>query len=192
GARLGGFAVLAEVHGPVRGDRPAVGVPPQVVLAVDLLRRQERARVPELVGGDDVSVQLAVERDVHVLAGGGDDQYRLVHVGQRPVHGDRALPAGPAVVGLEQHHARVEGVQESGVDGAAPAGLVGVGGYLDLRVVLPADALAGQPADELLTTPGGPAVGGLAEQHAGPGAGRGALVGVDPGDELVDQVRVMG
>src|SRR6266851_1599036 len=49
GPRLAGLAVLAEVHGPAWADGPAVGVPPQVVLAVDLLRRQERARLPELV-----------------------------------------------------------------------------------------------------------------------------------------------
>ncbi len=93
---------------------------------------------------------------------------------------------------LEQHHAGIKGVQEGGVDGPAPAGPVAVGGHLDLGVELPSDSLAGQPADELLGTPGEPAVGGLAEQHAGPGAARGALAGVDPGDELVDQVRVMG
>ena len=190
GARLGGFAVLAEVHGPVRGDGPAVGVPPQVVLAVDLLWRQERARVPELVRGHHVAVQLAVERDVHVLAGGRDDQHRLVHVFQRPVHRDRALPAGPPVMGFEQHRPGVIGVQEHGVDGAAPAARVGVGGHLDLRVELPPNTLAGQPADELLGAPGGSPVGGLAEQHAGPRAARRALVGVDPGDQLVDQARV--
>ncbi len=93
---------------------------------------------------------------------------------------------------LEQHHAGVECVQEGGVYGAAPAGLVGVGGHLDLRVELPSDTLAGQPADELLGAPGGPPVGGLTEQHACPRAARGALVGIDPRDELVDEVRVIG
>src|SRR5215471_9643848 len=91
GSRPARLTVLAEVHGPVRADGPAVGVPPQVVLTVDLLRRQERARIPELVGGHDIAVQLAVERDVHILAGGRDDQHGLVHVPQRPVHRDRAL-----------------------------------------------------------------------------------------------------